>query len=1200
MSLVNPFEILDNIGSPRVFDIHSQQNIVAYESGNGILLWDLEVDKKVKLHNHESQVQAVFFGGSLDDKYIISLDGQFKVSIFISEWDSLRRVHQIYVPQKNRKKPVKSVIANYDKKNSLILVLENEDNGGYRLSVWEFKNEKLSLQFISDIDNNSCGLFIDSFNIVDQTHSSSTQIAIAEKNCVKYFKILEQNQVILTNRVHLKENVINMHINQTYNIVVALLHSGKVILIDQMGELVSQIRHDQYIFNSISTSENLVFCGASNGNICVYDISTCKIVQEILYDFSIRKSATINVKPQNDILISSNSQRKSFGSSFDYKVRNNEIKKKNFGPPICSLKNSSDGNLLVVIYSDGTTIVMDSKSQSIIHKQVGHTGRINQIAWDRMNKKRFYAVADDGFLSLWDFNGDRWLPKMVDLSQAFDNSINSFSKTNQQIFSEYHLREKSDEGETNNSKQKAIQIKSICLNSLKEEIYCGDNKGNLYILDQTSGKYINKYNLSGFKICQMSISPGFKYLGVYLVTGLTLLFDCTNRFQLQIKLEDSQEKQAYSINPGIILLEDSTNAKQSFKDSFSLNTINNVDKSFLSILHGTNNKSKQYYHSSKSDNKFLAITVHSQNSLRLHSISQTDINQMNSIVIANFSVEGLIQSFAIHPSNQYVLILSNIGYVYVFNIKSSELRGKIDVPRHSQRISIDPSGLYFSITAFSSLGEDKEQYLNANIFNSSYNSVMRTDKSTLTIYNPQKEVDLFFKKKPDVKPNRVVLYEIGTGNLVGEIPSLFNIECIQFSDEGKFLCIGSNTGILSLWSTCQEVRENIFEVLDQMKVKEDFWRDFPIYLAPKENLLEDNIYANNDNNNNNDQTNNEDYREKEKKPQDDISVNLSTRSIQIGTNYFQKQGVPKTGRNSIKDKETSRIIEPKGFYNNQQFSPEQEKQQQLKVKSMQFYDTQNKLPLSSVGGTFNNLQFKNYDQNQNDQGNYDRFYRSKNDLFAIQKQLQNPPKTDIPPQESIKAQQERSNLTQEKLRELNFRNREFDRQNEKQIEQQKNAPKDNYIYPIGQTFTPISQKQQQEQFQNHVQQQSQERGAIGNQYQQFRQNPRERQQEPSDIDDDVIVKQLTQQNNEQSPDEVAWREQQCQNKKVFSNNQMRKPINNNIRVSQEYDDIPSPSSMKQSERSDSQFDQIERFEAKLKNNKAQQSQYSRQYQYQQQ
>lgn len=34
------------------------------------------------------------------------------------------------------------------------------------------------------------------------------------------------------------------------------------------------------------------------------------------------------------------------------------------------------------------------------------------------------------------------------------------------------------------------------------------------------------------------------------------------------------------------------------------------------------------------------------------------------------------------------------------------------------------------------------------------------------------------------------MYEIGTGNLVGEIPSLFNIESLSFSEEGKFISIG--------------------------------------------------------------------------------------------------------------------------------------------------------------------------------------------------------------------------------------------------------------------------------------------------------------------------------------------------------------------------------------------------------------------------
>jgi hypothetical protein len=50
------FEILDNINIPQVYDFHSTRKIIAYNSGNSILLWDLEIDKKIKLHQHETHV----------------------------------------------------------------------------------------------------------------------------------------------------------------------------------------------------------------------------------------------------------------------------------------------------------------------------------------------------------------------------------------------------------------------------------------------------------------------------------------------------------------------------------------------------------------------------------------------------------------------------------------------------------------------------------------------------------------------------------------------------------------------------------------------------------------------------------------------------------------------------------------------------------------------------------------------------------------------------------------------------------------------------------------------------------------------------------------------------------------------------------------------------------------------------------------
>lgn len=66
-------------------------------------------------------------------------------------------------------------------------------------------------------------------------------------------------------------------------------------------------------------------------------------------------------------------------------------------------------------------------------------------------------------------------------------------------------------------------------------------------------------------------------------------------------------------------------------------------------------------------------------------------------------------------------------------------------------ICLDPSGLYFAISSYSNIEEENENYISVNAaFNNSYNSILRTDKSSLTFYNPHKEVDLFFKKKPDV------------------------------------------------------------------------------------------------------------------------------------------------------------------------------------------------------------------------------------------------------------------------------------------------------------------------------------------------------------------------------------------------------------------------------------------------------------------
>jgi hypothetical protein len=60
--------------------------------------------------------------------------------------------------------------------------------------------------------------------------------------------------------------------------------------------------------------------------------------------------------------------------------------------------------------------------------------------------------------------------------------------------------------------------------------------------------------------------------------------------------------------------------------------------------------------------------------------------------------EGKIAGYDVHPSNDYLLVTSTKGRIYVFRIDTGELRGTIRIPVNSKGCCIDPSGLYVLVT----------------------------------------------------------------------------------------------------------------------------------------------------------------------------------------------------------------------------------------------------------------------------------------------------------------------------------------------------------------------------------------------------------------------------------------------------------------------------------------------------------------------
>lgn len=65
------------------------------------------MDKKVKMHSHDHEIQTLIFCGK-KSSLIASVSGGLKVQLFVSEWETLSRLHSVYLPSKHRKNSIKA------------------------------------------------------------------------------------------------------------------------------------------------------------------------------------------------------------------------------------------------------------------------------------------------------------------------------------------------------------------------------------------------------------------------------------------------------------------------------------------------------------------------------------------------------------------------------------------------------------------------------------------------------------------------------------------------------------------------------------------------------------------------------------------------------------------------------------------------------------------------------------------------------------------------------------------------------------------------------------------------------------------------------------------------------------------------------------------------------------------------------------
>jgi WD40 repeat protein len=180
------------------------------------------------------------------------------------------------------------------------------------------------------------------------------------------------------------------------------------------------------------------------------------------------------------------------------------------------------------------------------------------------------------------------------------------------------------------------------------------------------------------------------------------------------------------------------------------------------------------------------VSLHDPSSLQLQLFSKDEGLTLNSGGLLR--VTGKITDFAVHSSYEYVLATSDAGGIFIFSVSSGDICGVIEVERGAVGCYVDKSGLYVSIVV----------------------------------------------STPEV--SRVDVFEVGTGrkcSSLGRLAANFNPGACQLTGDGRFMLVGSYSGVLSVWRLPANLTGNILDMLENLQHNPEYWLQFPINLPHK-------------------------------------------------------------------------------------------------------------------------------------------------------------------------------------------------------------------------------------------------------------------------------------------------------------------------------------------------------------------------------
>ena len=665
MSDIQNLKILDELGfplNPSKILFSSVDNILIYSLGSNLIYYNLNKNTKTFLQlTSSNDIYTLKF---IDNYNQILLTIDNYLSPYLNVWDlqtfqnlfkqeiSIKNNYGLYFATSN-------IFVEKVKNDLFIIFISSLTCNDYILYLLYLSDDKYILEpFSSQINQNN----IDKSNsnkIIGFKYFLNSKISvIIYKSSIEYCEFNFNNKSFSSlKNLDFNFNILpnSLSISNDYNLISFISSKGNCLVFDINCINKSTINpYNQDSFTVTHFYQDSLYIGTNTGKVFIYQISNYQLKYSISYNkiYYFKKEFQLNNWKFND---NNNREENEFdGPSIDYLVcdeKNDKIFIK-MGDNSILL-----GSLGFLIDNNNKYIDDNLRRNTPLLFSYNHSKKITKIEFcEYSNTKNgfeniFYTCSKDQILIKYfiNQNDNKLHNQFIDINDILrEKNLNEIPKNDYKIYFntiKFHPKQRNN-------------------------LYIGDNKGFLYILDINRNNIIFSHFFGEtYPIDSLCFNPQGNLICIGYETGMKKIY-YINNFNNERKFEKCLLLNNHYISPQEIEFRKSNNHILSFGYFFEQNKFNENK-----IIYMKSNKGIEY-----------SLIIERRNNSKE--------------IIYTINMANKILDVKVHKGEKYLIILDDKLQINIYNIIYKNNIGIIDLSgqvKYAYNFDIDISGLYLSL-----------------------------------------------------------------------------------------------------------------------------------------------------------------------------------------------------------------------------------------------------------------------------------------------------------------------------------------------------------------------------------------------------------------------------------------------------------------------------------------------------------------------